>query len=61
MHIGRLVQIKMNRHNTETDIFGNYFIRELVDKTFLGCVNTFCLYNLNICLLISANLGYTFI
>ena len=34
MHIGRLVQIKMNRHNTETDIFGNYFIRELVDKTF---------------------------
>ena len=34
MHIGRLVQIKMNRDNTETDIFGNYFIRELVDKTF---------------------------
>ena len=34
MHIGRLVQIKIIRQNTHTDLFGNHFTPDLVNKTF---------------------------
>ena len=48
MNVGRLVQIKMNKNIRETDIFGNYFIDELIGKTFkiIGN-NPFRQYTLN--------------